>query len=70
VKRYASELPACPNCGDEWAYEADGKWGSRVIGIYSRERDMIVAWRCPVCAMEWPRDARIEGPVADENMKS
>lgn len=61
MKRYVSEYPACPNCGDEWAYEADGRVGSRVIAIYSREQDRTVAWRCPACGQEWPRGALIDG---------
>jgi Zn-finger nucleic acid-binding protein len=28
---------------------------SRVIGIYSREQDKTVAWRCPDCGFEEPR---------------
>lgn len=28
---------------------------SRVIGIYDRDRDMTVAWRCPDCKHEWSR---------------
>jgi predicted Zn-ribbon and HTH transcriptional regulator len=30
--------------------------GTRRIGIYSRERDRTVAWRCPDCNHEWSRE--------------
>jgi hypothetical protein len=29
---------------------------SRVIGIYSMDEDRTIAWRCPDCGQEWPRD--------------
>lgn len=61
AKSYVSDLKACPDCGHEWAYEVGGKIYSRVIAIYSRERDMTVAWRCPACGMEWPRGTQIDG---------
>lgn len=29
---------------------------SRVIGIYSMDEDRTIAWQCPDCGQEWPRD--------------
>lgn len=50
-----SDLPdfmkKCPHCGNDLT---QGE-GSRLIGIYSRERDRTVAWKCPDCKKEWPR---------------
>ena len=36
------------------ATETVGRWG-RQIGISSREKDRVVAWRCPDCDHEWSR---------------
>lgn len=55
----------CPLCkvelGDSWR-ERDGRliFGSRRIGIYDRDQDRTVAWKCPDCNGEWPRT---EGPI-------
>lgn len=66
MKRYVTELERCPNCGDEWAYEADGNIYSRVIAIYSREQDRTVGWRCPACGNVWERGAQIDGSPCPE----
>lgn len=34
---------------------------SRVIGIYDRDLDRTVGWRCPDCKEEWAADERREG---------
>jgi hypothetical protein len=49
----------CPNCkanlvGEPIPEESREAYGGkthfrRVIGLYSRERDRTVAWRCPDC---------------------
>lgn len=39
----------CPLCG------ADLQGGSRVIAIYSREKDRTVAYQCPDCGGRWDR---------------
>jgi DNA-directed RNA polymerase subunit RPC12/RpoP len=54
----------CPHCGaslqgapipadEQESYGATHF--SRKIGIYSREVDRTVAWRCPDCSHEWAR---------------
>ena len=64
-----SQSPAdadnCPNCGtslldkpipEESRHMYGGKTHfRRVIGIYSREQDRTVAWRCPDCDYEEAR---------------
>lgn len=55
----------CPYCqvsliGDPIPDESRQYYGSnthfsRVIALYSRERDMTVAWRCPDCLKKWDR---------------
>ena len=40
--------------------------GSRLIGIYDRDRDRTVAWRCPDCGAEWAREY---GPMPEEGME-
>jgi uncharacterized protein with PIN domain len=50
------EADNCPRCDAELKYvAADGETYSRLIGIYSWERDRTVAWRCPFCESEWDR---------------
>ena len=54
----------CPSCGvqfqgDPIPEKDQESFGathfSRKIGVYSRERDRTVAWRCPDCGHEWSR---------------
>lgn len=52
---------ACPSCGHDLRTEwqnPDGQTinGSRVIGIYDRDRDRTVAWQCPDCGERWERE--------------
>ena len=37
------------------ATRTNGQWG-RQIAIYSRELDRTVAYQCPDCTHEWPRE--------------
>ena len=56
----------CPACKadlhGELIPEEQRKWYgdathfNRVIGIYDRDLDMTVAWRCPDCGHQWERD--------------
>lgn len=44
---------------DEWAHHygatrTEGRWG-RAIGLYDRDLDRTVRWKCPDCDGEWPR---------------
>lgn len=66
VKQLLSpDIKTCPVCktdlrGAEIAEENRELYGgkthySRVIGIYSREQDRTVAWRCPDCELEVER---------------
>lgn len=52
--KYGSEAEADRVAAMYGATKENGQWG-REIGIYSMERDMTVAWRCPDCGHEWPR---------------
>lgn len=48
----------CPNCNADLfdgIRTDDGARLTRCIGIYSLERDITIAWRCPDCNHEWPR---------------
>ena len=59
------EPETCPYChislqGEEIKPEHRQHYGgkthySRLIGIYSRERDRTVEWLCPSCQKRWPR---------------
>lgn len=60
----------CPFCkanlqGKPIPKKDQGAFGSthfsRKIGIYSRERDMTVAWQCPDCGKQWPRTEPVQG---------
>ncbi len=53
----------CPKCGVSWDagdipeesrenYSEPYKF-SRLIGVYCRDSDRTVAWRCPDCDEEW-----------------
>lgn len=49
-------LGACPECGESWAYEHDGKTYSKIIGIEVRGvYDGVCKYRCPHCTQEWKR---------------
>jgi len=60
-----SELTNCPSCkvnlqGDPIPEASRETYGGsthfkREIGIYDRDLDRTVAWRCPDCGHEWPR---------------
>lgn len=45
----------CPACGSDWRDLRSGPPFSREIGIYSRDQDMTMAYRCPDCGKEFPR---------------
>lgn len=64
-----NEPDTCPACGanlqgspipqehiDKGCYSPGSTHYSRRIGIYDMERDRTVAWHCPDCGHEWPRD--------------
>lgn len=53
----------CPKCNSSWDggeipenirehYSPPFKW-SRVMGLYSQERDITVAYKCPDCGEEF-----------------
>lgn len=57
----------CPNCNanlvgdpipqdliDSGYYGTNTHW-SRVIGLYSMEKDRVVEWLCPDCEHQWER---------------
>jgi len=50
----------CPKCGEDlrerWMdVNGQEQEGSRVIGIYDRDRDRTTHWKCPDCGAEWER---------------
>lgn len=59
-------LEACPKCQSNWQDKpipeesqwlfGNSEWFSRVIGIYSRDRDRTIAWQCPDCGACWDRE--------------
>ena len=60
----------CPHCGvslqgKRIAKKDQGAFGathsSRKIGIYDREADRTVAWKCPDCHKYWSRTEPIKG---------
>jgi uncharacterized C2H2 Zn-finger protein len=61
-----SLLANCPKCENLWhehripkehqALYGDAQFFSRVIGIYSRDRDRTVAYQCPDCNACWDRE--------------
>lgn len=50
----------CPNCDSDQRdreHLVDGEpkyW--RTIGVYDRDRDRTVAWKCPDCNHQWERE--------------
>jgi uncharacterized C2H2 Zn-finger protein len=68
-----SLLANCPNCESLWHDQlipeesrhhfGNAQFFSRVIGIYTRNRDRTIAYQCPDCSTCWDRDTghRIEG---------
>lgn len=44
----------CPACESDLR-KAEPEKGLRIIGIYDRNADRTVAWRCPDCGHEWER---------------
>lgn len=53
--RLCYETENCPYCGADFRYGPNGEY-SKLIAIYSRERDKTVAYRCPNCGKEDERD--------------
>jgi uncharacterized C2H2 Zn-finger protein len=61
-----SLIANCPKCESLWhekripkeqqALYGDAQFFSRVIGIYSRDRDCTVAYQCPDCSVCWDRE--------------
>lgn len=49
-----AEIRADEVSGHYGATREVGTWG-RAVGIYSREKDRTVAWKCPDCEHEWAR---------------
>jgi predicted RNA-binding Zn-ribbon protein involved in translation (DUF1610 family) len=55
----------CPHCGvslqgkripvQDQAYYNGKRHYSRVVSVYSREKDMTTSWKCPDCGHKWPR---------------
>ena len=55
----------CPNCGVSWVDRPipdeqlevfSGKFFLRIIGMYSLAQDRTVAYMCPDCKKEFPRE--------------
>ena len=49
----------CPHCRADLRYhdrDSDGEpiEASRVISVYSDQRDRTTHWKCPDCGGEWP----------------
>jgi predicted RNA-binding Zn-ribbon protein involved in translation (DUF1610 family) len=59
---YVANAPACPSCGAAWSYESGGRKLSRIVGIYSLERDRTEEWLCPDCGERWARGALLGDP--------
>ncbi len=71
----------CPSCGSSWRgdlipetsreFYGGSTHFSRLVGIYSRERDRTVAWQCPDCGEKFDRnDPRLDDPddTIDESL--
>lgn len=68
--RYVGDLEECPACGASWLGEPISEanreaYGGAthyrtLIGIYDRNLDRTVAWRCPDCGQRWDRGATVE----------
>lgn len=63
-KKLMDNKENCPNCGSNLQgepipVESQRNYGathfSRKIGIYSRETDKTVEWKCPDCDYQWER---------------
>ena len=60
------EPSECPYCDtdftgapipkeQQWLFGNATHFLQGVVGVYSREKDATVAWRCLSCNAEWPR---------------
>lgn len=56
LKMKGSEAGADEYAEAYGATRTTGHWG-RAMGIYDREKDCTVAWKCPDCGEEWERPA-------------
>jgi hypothetical protein len=57
-KTYIADLETCPSCGTTWfdgIRKEDGARMSRLIGVYSHDRDCTIEWMCPDCKARWDR---------------
>ena len=52
--RWIGELE-CPSCHVDLRDHENGPPFTRQTGIYSRELDRTVSWKCPDCGYEWKR---------------
>lgn len=48
-----TEPTHCPHCLADYASVRGTE--DDVIGIFSLQRDFVMAWRCPKCGHEWSR---------------
>lgn len=74
---HVAELSRCPACGADWqgdeipATHREHFGGKthyrRLIAVYDRDKDRTVAWRCPDCKEEWPRDAMVFEAVRNKS---
>lgn len=50
-----ADLTGAPIPEEYREHYGDSTHYSRAIGIYSIERDVTIAWKCPDCGHEWER---------------
>jgi rubrerythrin len=55
LAKYNNEERALEAAKAYGATKTEGRW-SKKIGLYDQNIDRTVAWRCPNCGHEWPRD--------------
>lgn len=46
----------CPQCGVMFCYVPEHAQCPKPVGIYDRDKDRTVAWRCCDCGHEWERE--------------
>lgn len=52
---YDSWSKECPRCQADLQQMIGSKYYTRLISVVDRDKDCVVAYRCPDCEAQWPR---------------
>ena len=45
----------CPECGESWGYDHEGKQLTRLTAIKHKALNKIILWQCPFCNSAWKK---------------